>query len=122
MPPNSFKPKLLLDEGFPRRNKLPNLNKRFDTKHITGDFNKTAWTDDRVYKFAIKEKRLIVTFNKKDFKEFATFDEDSGVIGVSDNLTNEQIDKKLLGLLKRRGLKLYGKFISITGQTKLKEL
>jgi hypothetical protein len=42
----------------------------------------------------------------------------AGVIAVSDNLPNEQIDKKLTALLLRSTANsLLGKFTTITGET-----
>ena len=42
MPQKFYKHKLLLDEGFHLRSRLPILNHRFDIKHITGDFKQTG--------------------------------------------------------------------------------
>jgi len=62
-----YKHKLLLDENFPIRSYFPNLNKRHDIKHLTKDLNLASLSDTKVYKFAQKEERIIVTYNVKDF-------------------------------------------------------
>lgn len=103
--------KLLLDEGFYRRHRFPLLNEYHNIKHITGDFHKEGLPDIYVYEFARKQKRLIVTYNEKDFRDLAIKSKDSGVIGVSGNLTVKQIDIKLTALLNKNTPKdLYGKF------------
>ncbi len=118
MPRRLYKHKLLLDEGFLLRKRLPILNSRFDVKHINADFGYEGLTDEKVYQFGIELKRLIVTFNDKDFRKFANKSNETGVIGISANLTADQIDKKLTALLTKAGEKdLVGKFIYISGET-----
>jgi hypothetical protein len=88
MPKKFLRFKLLLDEGLP---------------------------DLQVYKIAEVEKRVIVTFNDKDFNEFVKRGNNSGVIGVSQNMIDDEIDKKLVSFLsKARKGDLYGKFVSIS--------
>jgi hypothetical protein len=66
----------------------------------------------------VKQKRLIVTYNAKDFQVFASYSLASGVIGVSSNLPTHHIDTKLTALLIKCTPKaLYGKFTTITGET-----
>ena len=67
-----FKHKLLLDEGFPPRLYFPRLNERFDVKHMKDDFRKIGLPDTEVYAFAVQSKRMIVTYNAKDFRRLAT--------------------------------------------------
>lgn len=111
--------RLLLDEGFPLKNFFPRLNSRFNVKHIVTDFRQSGIEDNRVYNLAVKEKRLVVTFNDKHFKEFAPKNKNSGIIGVSTNLSNDQIDKKLTArLITSKSKDLYGKFTFISGETK----
>jgi predicted nuclease of predicted toxin-antitoxin system len=118
MPRKFHKHKLLLDEGFHYRHKLPITNSRFDVKHIAGDFKKVSLPDLQVYELAQKEKRLLVTYNVKDFVEFAEQSRDTGILGVSPNITTEQIDKKLTALLTRSGEnELTGKLTMITGES-----
>lgn len=113
-----YKHKLLLDENFPVRSYFPNLNNRHNVKHITDDLNFSSLADDKVYKLAQKEGRMIVTYNVKDFVPLVENDTKTGVIGVSPSLPPEQIDKKLTALLNRSTRKsLVGKLTTISGET-----
>jgi hypothetical protein len=63
-------------------------------------------------------KRLIVTYNAKDFRELATRSQESGVIAVSANMPFHQVDTKRTALLIRNREKaLLGKFTLLTGET-----
>lgn len=118
MPRRFYKYKLLLDEGFLLRTRLPISNSRFNLKHIKADLGHEGLKDEDVYKAAIKLKRLVVTFNDKDFQKFAESSPDAGVIGISANITNDQIDKKLTALLmKSKKSDLFGKFNYISGES-----
>jgi hypothetical protein len=77
-----FKHTLLLDEGFLPRSYFPNVNQRFDVKHVKDDLRKIGLPDEEVYALAIQLKRLIVTYNAKDFRRIAGNSQDTGVIGV----------------------------------------
>ena len=94
-----YKHKLLLDEGFPPRLYFPRLNERFDVKHIKTDFRKIGLPGTEVYAFAVMLKRLIVTYNAKDFRRFAHNSEETGVIGVPALMLYHHIDTKLTSLL-----------------------
>ena len=94
-----YKHKLLLDEGFPPRWYFPRLNERFDVKHIKDDFRKIGLPDTEVYAFARESKRLIVTYNAKDFRRLANNSKETGVIGVPALMPYYQIDNKLTSLL-----------------------
>lgn len=112
-----YKHKLLLDENFPVRKHFPNLNRRFNVKHIGADLNQEGLSDPEVYALARKEKRIIVTRNIKDFEKLALTSKDTGVIGIPSNLIFEQIDKKLTALLKRSTRKsLLGKITKISAE------
>lgn len=112
-----YKHKLLLDENFPIRIHFSTLNSRFDVKHVGADLNQEGSSDPEVYALARKEGRLIVTRNIKDFQELALKSNDTGVIGVSPNLTFKQVDKKLTALLKKTTKKsLFGKLTTISGE------
>lgn len=74
---------ILLDENFPPRASLKRLNNRFNLKHLAHDLNKGGLKDPEVYKLAEKLKRIIVTFNDKDFKDLASKSINTGIIGVS---------------------------------------
>src|SRR3982751_1456196 len=113
------KPKLLLDENFPPRSRLPKLNRRFDVKHIRDDFGYVGLKDPPVYTVALQQQRLLITFDPDDFRPLVEDKEASGVIGVSHNLTDAQIDTKLVALLRRSSRKnLYGAFNYISGETR----
>ncbi|MBA3723698.1 MAG: DUF5615 family PIN-like protein [Candidatus Levybacteria bacterium] len=112
------KPKLLLDENFEPRIYLPKLNRLYDIKHVAEDLHKGGIEDRKVYEIAVKQERIVVTYNEKDFRSFAHVSEKSGVIGISTNLTPTQIDTKLAALLKKTSSKsLYGAFHYISGET-----
>lgn len=118
MPRKFYKHKLLLDEGFLYRQRLPILNSCFNVKHITGDLGYNGLRDEDVYKLGVKQKRLIVSFNDKDFRPLANKSKETGVIGVSANLTADNIDKKLTALLIKAGEKeLLGKFTYISRES-----
>ncbi len=103
---------------MPARTKFPRLNSRYDLKHIRDDFHTVGMPDPDVYEFAHKEKRLILTFNGDDFKPLAPRSQDTGILFISDNLSDERIDSKLTALLsKSTPNALYGKFTPLTGET-----
>ena len=115
MTPRFYKHKILLDENFPNRSYFPSLNSRFNVKHIAKELKHSGWSDNQIYKLAQKEKMVIVTFNVKDFVEFVDISHNTGIVGVSDNLSNEDIDKKLTALFTKSTEKfLFGKIIHIT--------
>lgn len=113
-----YKHKLLLDENFPIRIYFPTLNRKFDVKHIGADLNLISLSDPEVYTLACKEGRLVITRNIKHFKELAQTSNDTGVIGISPNLTFDQVDKKLTALLTKSAKNsLLGKLTTISGET-----
>lgn len=113
-----YKHKLLLDENFPVRSHFPNLNSRHDVKHITADLNLAGLPDPKVYKFAQKKGRIIVTYNIKDFASLVENDTETGVIGVSPSLPPKQVDIKLTALLNKSTRKsLLGKITTISGES-----
>jgi hypothetical protein len=88
-------------------------------KHVAEDLHKSGLTDQAVYELAKKQGRLVVTYNHKDFRSFADKSLQSGIIGVSPNLTRMQIDTKLTALLRNTSQKnLYGAFHLVTGETR----
>lgn len=110
-----YRHKLLLDENFPIRKHFPSLNRKFDVRHIGADLNQEGLSDFKVYTLACKEKRIIVTRNIKDFEDLAIMGNDTGVIGVSPNLTFKQVDIKLTALLNKSTKKsLFGKITKIS--------
>lgn len=118
MPRKFDKHKLLLDEGLFSRNTLNRTNNRHNVKHIKHDLNKGGVSDDDVYDTAVKQKRIIVTFNIKHFRKRATERKDTGVIGVSQGITPDKLDIKLNALLTKTKTKtLYGKYTSLSGES-----
>ena len=115
-----YKHKILLDEGFPPRVYFPRLNQRFDVKHVKSDLKKIGLPDSEVYSLAVEQKRLIVTYNTKDFKRLADASKETGVIGVSALMSYSHIDNKLTSLLpKSSSNALYGKFTNLTEVTEI---
>jgi hypothetical protein len=115
MPSKFYKHKLLLDEGFPPRIYFPRLNQRFNVKHIKSDLKKVGLPDEEVYDIAARQKRLIVTYNTKDFKRLAHKSKDTGVIGVTPLMSYSHIDNKLTSLLtKSTQHDLYGRYTPLS--------
>ncbi|GAC1347725.1 MAG: hypothetical protein NVSMB27_13780 [Ktedonobacteraceae bacterium] len=103
---------------MPGRTKVPRLNSRHDLKHIRDDFHLTGMLDPQVYEFAQKEHRLILTFNGDDFKDLAGKSKATGILFISNNLSDERIDTKLTApLSKSTPNALYGTFTTLTGET-----
>jgi len=103
---------------MPSRLKFPRVNSRHDLKHLRDDFHITGIADPHVYEFARKEGRLILTFNGEDYRELALKSRDTGIIFLSDNLTDERIDSKLNALLSKLTPNLlFGKFTTVTRET-----
>ena len=114
MPRKPYRHKLLLDEGLYVRKALPRTNSHHDIKHIKHDLGKGGISDKEVYDIAVKIKKIIVTYNISDFRKMATKNLKAGIIGVSQNLSPDQLDKKLNALLSRNAPKsLYGKYTSL---------
>jgi len=58
MTTHSFKHKILLDENFTARSKLPLLNQRFDVKHVSHDYKHDGWSDKVI------DQKLTALFRK----------------------------------------------------------
>lgn len=100
---------------MPERQAFPHLNERFDVKHLRDDLNEGGLKDHEVYALAKKQKRLLVTYNVKDFKHRISQTDTTGVIGVSANLPPQQADTKLTSLLTRSSEKaLFGKYTPLS--------
>jgi hypothetical protein len=100
---------------MPPRQRFPRLNSRYDLKHIRDDFSQLGLKDPVVYDLAAKRNRLIITFNRTDFKKLIGNSTQTGMINVSANLRYEQIDTKLTELLtKSSPMELFGKFTDLT--------
>ena len=121
MPQGFYKHKVLLDENLPLRSAFPKLNGKFDVKHIAGDLKQGSLPDPDVYKLAVDQKRILVTYNTKHFRTLAGNRDDAGIIGVSANLPPAQTDTKLTALLtKSTPQALQRKFTPLTGETELR--
>ncbi|MBI4096928.1 MAG: DUF5615 family PIN-like protein [Candidatus Levybacteria bacterium] len=111
MSPRFHRFRLLLDEGLYPRKSLPRINSRHNIKHIKHDLKRGGVRDKEIYEIAIKQRRIIVTYNIRDFKKLARLNKNAGVIGVGQNFTPEQLDIKLNSLLSRSSEKaFYGKY------------
>jgi hypothetical protein len=120
MPRGFYKHKLLLDENMRPRTRFPRLNSRFDVKHVAHDFHAGSLSDPQVYALAVKHKRVLITYNAKDFRSFAGTRDDAGIVGVSPHLTVSQVDTKLTAFLLRHSPNtISGKFIDLTGETEI---
>lgn len=119
MPPRFYRHKLLLDEGLYPRKSLPRINNRHDVKHIKHDFHHGGVTDEKIYKLAVKQKRIIVTYNTRDFRNMAKESASSGIIGVSQRLTPDQLDTRLNAILSNNsGKTFYGKYTPLSKNKK----
>lgn len=115
MPPKFHKHKLLLDEGLYPRKSLKRINSRHNIKHIKHDLHKGGITDKEIYQIACKLKRVIITYNIEDFRKLARQNKNTGVIGVTQKLTPEQLDAKLNSLLSKSSEKsLYGRYTPLS--------
>jgi predicted nuclease of predicted toxin-antitoxin system len=95
MPKTFHKHKILLDENMHPRTRFPRLNSRFDVKHIREDLKRGGITDAEIYQLAVKQNRVLLTYNTKHFCTLAGTLPDTGIIGVSAHLTTAQVDTKL---------------------------
>lgn len=115
MPPKFYKHKLLLDEGIFPRQSLRRINNRYNIKHIKHDLSKGGIKDREVYEIAIKQKRIIITYNIDDFRKLAAQSKKTGVIGITQGFTPDQLDTKLNSLLSKSSEnKFYGKYTPIS--------
>ena len=102
MPKPFYKHKLLLDEHLYHRRLYPTLNAHFDVKHIKDDLHHGGMDDAVIYALAVKQGRLILTSNVKDFRPLLR-DDSPGVIGIPETCSLSRIDSKLTALLMQHG-------------------
>jgi hypothetical protein len=120
MPKRFYKHKLLLDENMPHRTDFPNLNSKFDVKHLVDDLKQSGLPDPDVYRLAVNPKRILVTYNTKHFRTLVGSKDDAGIIGVSANLPTSQVDTKLTALLTKSAPHAFQKrFMPLTGETEI---
>jgi predicted nuclease of predicted toxin-antitoxin system len=113
MPKPFYKHKILLDENLNQRRDYPSLNEHFDVKHIKDDLRFGGMSDPLVYELAVKQGRIILTKNDKDFRALVR-EGDPGVIGIPENWSAARLDTKLTALLIQRGRNYFrGRFISL---------
>jgi hypothetical protein len=102
MPKPFYKHKLLLDEHLPPRQFLSRLNERFDVKHIKHDLHHGGMDDALIHALAVKQGRVILTINVKDFRPLLSPDS-PGVIGIPETWSADRLDTKLTALLTKYG-------------------
>jgi len=120
MPKPFYKHKPLLDEHLPPRHVLASLNEHFDAKHISHDFNLAGLPDPQVYALALKQGRIILTINVKDFRPLIR-DDSPGVIGIPENWSAQRIDSKLTALLMKNGPTYFrGRYRSLAAEDQTK--
>src|SRR5512134_277012 len=102
MPKRFYKHKLLLDENLLPRQRLAQLNERFDVKHIKHDLRLGGLDDAPIHELALAQQRIILTKNVQDFRRLLR--EDSpGVIGIPETWSAERLDTKLTSLFTKHG-------------------
>lgn len=102
MPKPFYKHKTLLDEQLYHRRMYPLLNEHFDVKHIRDDLHLGGLPDPAIYELALKQGRIILTKNVKDFRPLLR--EDSpGIISIPETWATSRVDSKLTALLMRHG-------------------
>lgn len=104
-----------MDEGIYPKKSLKRTNSRYDIKHIKHDLNKGGIQDREVYEIARQQKRIIITYNIDDFKRLAKKSKNTGVIGITQGLTPEELDKNLNSLLSKSSEKsFYGEYTPLS--------
>jgi|SRR3989338_2967331 len=105
--------RLLLDEGVHLPQSYPKLNNLHDLLHVYYA-NLRGASDDKIFRFAKKENRIVVVFNVKDFQKFLSKYNPS-VIALSANLSDEQADLKICKALRElKPSQMKGYLISIS--------
>lgn len=100
--PKTLKPKILLDECLPQRTLFPELNSYYTVKHVSEVKALIGGvTDDVVYQYATDHNLIVITINKRHFKQLPGQLRGASVIGVSDNSQWSKLDKKLLSAIKK---------------------
>lgn len=108
--------RLLLDEGVHLPQKYPNLNNLHDLTHVYWA-KLRGKSDQQVLDYAKKESRMVVVFNTKDFKKLIKQDE-SSIISLSTNLSDNQADLKICKILKNlKPSQTKGHLLTITSST-----
>ena len=93
-----YKHKVLLDENLHHRRVYSSLNAHFNIKHIRDDLHLDGLPDPQVYELAVKQGRIILTTNDKDFRPLLR-DDCPGIIGIPDAWLPDRVDTKQTALL-----------------------
>jgi len=116
MPKRFYKHKTLLDEHLYHRRAYPLLNAHFDVKHIRDDLHLDGLPDPQVYELAVKQGRIILTTNIKDFRPLLRED-CPGIISIPDAWVTERVDTKLTALLMKHGSAYFrGRYRSLAAE------
>ncbi len=80
-------------------------------KYVQDDLHLGGLPDPEVYQLAVKQQRILLTYNIKHFRQLAGTLNDAGVIGIPPHLTSAQVDTKLTSPLTKSTPKaLQGKY------------
>ena len=115
MSPKFHKHRLLLDEGLYPRKLLSRTNNRHNVRHIKHDLHREGISDKDVYAIAVAQNRIVITYNSRDFKKLVKQSNKAGVIGVTQRLIPDNLDKRLNSMLSKSPEKtFYGKYTSLS--------
>ena len=114
-PPHKFN--LLLDENMESRKLFTRINNFHNVKHLTEDLKKSGITDNEVFLIAKHNRRILLTYNFQDFKNFKLTDQ-VGIVGISRNLKLIDVDKKVMSFLRNKvESELYGYKHYVSGES-----
>lgn len=111
MSPKQNRFRLLLDEMLPPRSKFPSINKYHDLKHVVRDFNLEGISDDKVVRFAKKEKRILISKNSKHMINLSQVSK-IRLICITETMDCEEIDSGVMSAL--RNIKSSDQIINLT--------
>lgn len=85
--------RILLDSAFAKPGSFPKLKKKANLAHTVLDYGMSAQVEDEeIYQKAVRENRIVLTINFKDFRKLVKKGQ-PGVIGIESQLTNKEIDQ-----------------------------
>lgn len=111
MSPKQNRFRLLLDEMLPPRSKFPSLNKYHDLKHVVRDFHLEGISDDRVVRFAKKERRILISKNSRHMIDLCNVSK-VRLICITETMDREEIDSVAMSVL--RNIKSSDKLIKLS--------
>jgi hypothetical protein len=94
MPKSFFKHKILLDEHLYHRRAYLKTQRTFRCEKHKACLNQGGMDDSLIYELAVKQGRIILTTNVKDFRPLLREDS-AGVIGIPETWSTGRIDTKL---------------------------